>query len=411
MNKKLENEIRCYANISAEAYNTEKVVTDTATDQLEVEATVLKIFRQFEKEASIDPDLPILNRRVHSKQLKTWLNALPKGYECLDASRPWLVYWILHALWILDDMPDQETLSSAVDFLAHCQHEEGGYGGGPGQYPHLGTTYAAVNALAIIGTDEAYDSIDRSSLQKFLWTLRDVDGSFALHKGGEQDIRGAYCAVSVAKMTNTYTDLLFDKTAEWIVSCQTYEGGFGGCPGMEAHGGYAFCGIASLALLNRPKLCDIDALLRWCVNRQMRLEGGFQGRTNKLVDGCYSFWQGAAFPIISAILAQEDKELIETCLFNQGALQEYIVVCCQANDGGLIDKPGKARDIYHTCYTLSGLSIAQHGTGAGDPFVVGSPRNELNRVHPLHNVAPHLVYNAVHYFIRHPPPVKDFRKN
>ena len=27
-------------------------------------------------------------------------------------------------------------------------------------------------------------------------------------------------------------------------------------------------------------------------------EGGFMGRTNKLVDGCYSFWQGAVFPIL-----------------------------------------------------------------------------------------------------------------
>ena len=24
------------------------------------------------------------------------------------------------------------------------------------------------------------------------------------------------------------------------------------------------------------------------------------GRTNKLVDGCYSFWQGAVFPILQA---------------------------------------------------------------------------------------------------------------
>lgn len=24
-----------------------------------------------------------------------------------------------------------------------------------------------------------------------------------------------------------------------------------------------------------------------------------QGRTNKLVDGCYSFWQGGVFPLIS----------------------------------------------------------------------------------------------------------------
>ncbi|KAL4717942.1 hypothetical protein ACJJTC_001360 [Scirpophaga incertulas] len=168
---------------------------------------------------------------------------------------------------------------------------------------------------------------------------------------------GAYCAISIAKLTNTYTEALFDKTAEWIISCQTYEGGFGGCPGMEAHGGYAFCALASLALLNKTSLCDMDALLRWCVNRQMALEGGFQGRTNKLVDGCYSFWQGAAFPIISLILSQESKEMIETVFFNQSALQEYIMICCQAVEGGLVDKPGKYRDIYHTCYTLSGLSI------------------------------------------------------
>ncbi|XP_026760742.1 protein farnesyltransferase subunit beta [Galleria mellonella] len=403
----MENQIRCFEDIFSEAFNNEKVVTDTSSDQVDVETSVFNIYKQFEKNASMDPDLPKLSRHTHSKILKNWLKGLHKSYECLDASRTWLVYWILHSLWLLNDLPDAETLSHIVQFLSHCQNEEGGYGGGPGQYSHLGTTYAAINALSIIGTDAAYDSIDRSSLQKFLWTLRDVDGSFALHKGGEQDIRGVYCALSVAKITNTYTDALFDKTAEWLVSCQTYEGGFAGCPGMEAHGGYAFCGIASLALLNKSHLCDVDALLRWCVNRQMRVEGGFQGRTNKLVDGCYSFWQGAAFPIISAILSQDNKEMIETVFFNQGALQEYLLICCQARDGGLIDKPGKLRDIYHTCYALSGLSVAQHGTGAGDPYVVGSPRNEVNRVHPLHNVAPHLVYNAVHYFIRHPPPVKD----
>lgn len=30
---------------------------------------------------------------------------------------------------------------------------------------------------------------------------------------------------------------------------------------MEAHGGYAFCGIAALTLLGHEKLCDTDALL------------------------------------------------------------------------------------------------------------------------------------------------------
>jgi len=34
----------------------------------------------------------------------------------------------------------------------------------------------------------------------------------------------------------------------------------------------------------------------------MRLEGGFQGRTNKLVDSCYSYWMAALFPILGATL-------------------------------------------------------------------------------------------------------------
>ena len=44
-------------------------------------------------------------------------------------------------------------------------------------------------------------------------------------------------------------------------SCQTYEGGFGACPGAEAHGGYSFCGYATLLLLDHESLCDRESLL------------------------------------------------------------------------------------------------------------------------------------------------------
>lgn len=40
----------------------------------------------------------------------------------------------------------------------------------------------------------------------------------------------------------------------------------------------------------------------------MSLEGGFQGRTNKLVDGCYSFWMGGVFPIIGKMLESLDAD-------------------------------------------------------------------------------------------------------
>jgi prenyltransferase beta subunit len=63
------------------------------------------------------------------------------------------------------------------------------------------------------------------------------------------------------------------------------------------------------------------------------------------------------------------------------ALQKYVLMCCQSPSGGLRDKPsksvfrvleiatrlrdlngsiGRPQDYYHTCYVLSGLSIAQH---------------------------------------------------
>jgi protein farnesyltransferase subunit beta len=40
-------------------------------------------------------------------------------------------------------------------------------------------------------------------------------------------------------------------TADFLLSCQTYEGGFGGEPGNEAHGGYNFCALAALLILGQ----------------------------------------------------------------------------------------------------------------------------------------------------------------
>lgn len=84
--------------------------------------------------------------------------------------------------------------------------------------------------------------------------------------------------------------------------------------------------------------------------RQTPLEGGFQGRTNKLVDGCYSYWQGALFPLVDRLYLNKDlykdnndkkdyKLKTENWLFDQLALQKYIIVCCQDKRGGLRDKP------------------------------------------------------------------------
>lgn len=145
--------------------------------------------------------LPTIHRLQHIKFLETSLRSLATNYECLDSSRPWLIYWILNAAHLLNFRFPDDLLSRVVKFLIKCRSKNGGFGGGPGQIAHLATTYAAVNALCIIGTTEAYDAIDKSSLIRFLYSVReDKIGAFRMDNDGEIDVRGAYCAVSVAKL-------------------------------------------------------------------------------------------------------------------------------------------------------------------------------------------------------------------
>jgi protein farnesyltransferase subunit beta len=84
----------------------------------------------------------------------------------------------------------------------------------------------------------------------------------------------------------------------------------------EAHGGYTSCALFSHFLL-RPvcaasstEIADIDthALLRWAVTQQASAMegGGFRGRTNKLVDGCYGWWVGGLFAVLESLVRGED---------------------------------------------------------------------------------------------------------
>uniref|UniRef100_A0A8C4HJ93 Protein farnesyltransferase subunit beta n=1 Tax=Dicentrarchus labrax TaxID=13489 RepID=A0A8C4HJ93_DICLA len=327
---------------------------------------------------------PALLREQHYQYLKKGLRHLSDAYECLDASRPWLCFWILHSLELLEEPIPTAVASDVCQFLARCQSPTGGFAGGPGQHAHLAPTYAAVNALCIIGTEEAYNVINREKLLDFLWSVKQPDGSFVMHVGGEVDVRSAYCAASVASLTNILTPKLFEDTTNWILSCQNWEGGLSGVPGLEAHGGYTFCGTAALVILGKEHMLDLKALLRWVVSRQMRFEGGFQGRCNKLVDGCYSFWQAGLLPLLHRALFKEGESELsrQRWMFEQQALQEYILLCCQNPAGGLLDKPGKSRDFYHTCYCLSGLSIAQHfgNMDLHHEMILGKEENRLVRL-------------------------------
>lgn len=344
-------------------------------------------------------------------------------HSSLEASQPWLVYWCVHGLDVLDRLTtlvSDELALSVVHFLRRCAHPEGGFGGGPGQQAHSAPTYAAVLSLAILSshpgcTEEALTllrDVRRGILAFHLRCKVSVDlpagagvglGGIRVSKDGEVDTRGAYTALSVASLLGTLTPELSAGVGTWLARCQTYEGGLGGEPDTEAHGGYAFCGLAAAVLVGEQHRLNLPLLLKWASNRQMEREGGFQGRTNKLVDGCYSFWMGALFPLLHALLQQGEVEATPAAssssasssgaaspspapsvvpadhgwLFDTLALQRYVVVSCQMAMGGLRDKPGKSADLYHTCYCLSGLSVAQNSTTLGNSPILGREENLL----------------------------------
>uniref|UniRef100_A0AAQ5XBJ3 Protein farnesyltransferase subunit beta n=1 Tax=Amphiprion ocellaris TaxID=80972 RepID=A0AAQ5XBJ3_AMPOC len=374
----LPTPLRCFSEQhSGEMLADDGVETVTSVEQKKVEHSIEEIISVYKQIHSLPQ--PTLLREQHYQYLKKGLRHLSDAYECLDASRPWLCFWILHSLELLEEPIPTAVASDVCQFLAHCQSPTGGFAGGPGQHAHLAPTYAAVNALCIIGTDEAYNIIDREKLLDFLWSVKQPDGSFVMHVGGEVDVR-----------------------------CQNWEGGLSGVPGLEAHGGYTFCGTAALVILGKEHMLDLKALLRWVVSRQMRFEGGFQGRCNKLVDGCYSFWQAGLLPLLHRALFKEGESELsrQRWMFEQQALQEYILLCCQNPTGGLLDKPGKSRDFYHTCYCLSGLSIAQHfgNMDLHHEIILGREENRLAPTHPVYNICPEKVAQALQHFHRLPVP-------
>lgn len=116
--------------------------------------------------------------------------------------------------------------------------------------------------------------------------------------------------------------------------------------------------------LTKYSCLDVPLLLSWLSAQQTVSEGGFAGRTNKLVDACYSHWIGGCWALLEAAMRgpgkASSKSLPSNSLWNREGLTRYLLCCCQAEAGGLRDKPDTRPDAYHTCYSLAGLNAAQN---------------------------------------------------
>ena len=327
-----------------------------------------------------------------------------------------------------------------IEYLKVCQHPDGGFAGAPHMEAHVASTYSAICTIVYLACDEAYEIINREKMLNYLLRLKHnkdtiespatecskarttKPGAFEIHINGENDMRSTYCSLVVADILNLIKHKkLWESVGDYIASCQTYEGGIACVPFGEAHAGYTYCGLASLLLIGEESKIDIKKLLEWAVNRQLSLEGGFNGRINKLVDSCYNFWQGALAELVDICMKGKANYRGEW-LYNQKAVQGYTLICCQSDKGGLIDKPTKSVGLYHTCYSLSGLSVmqsksmyqklyvehdyTQKNAKENSSMLSGIMGNKLSRTHPLYNLQHEKVDKAKAYFANLGPILK-----
>ncbi|XP_061172532.1 geranylgeranyl transferase type-1 subunit beta-like [Saccostrea echinata] len=307
----------------------------------------------------------------HIKFFERCLQVLPGRYSSLDTNRMTIAFFALSGLDLLNALDkvekDKDRIIQWIYSLQILPNEDGsnicqcGFRGSSTNAVkdsqktedklrldsgHIAMTYTAIASLLILGDD--LDRVNKSAVLQALSQLQQGDGSFCcVPEGSENDMRFVYCAACICYMLNDWSGMDVEKAVHFIQKSQSYEGGIGQGPGLEAHGGSTFCAIAALVLMNKletsftPK--QYKRLQRWCISRQ---QSGFQGRPNKPTDTCYSFWVGATLKLI-------DTYQLSNVECNRGFLMETQ----DAITGGFSKWPDHTPDALHAYLGLGGLSL------------------------------------------------------
>ncbi|KAI5724943.1 hypothetical protein M8J77_009050 [Diaphorina citri] len=179
---------------------------------------------------------------------------------------------------------------------------------------------------------------------------------------GDCDMRFVFCACSICYILDDWSGMDRARCLEFIFRSLSYDGAFGQGPCLESHGGSTYCALASLALMNKLDMLrptQIESLKRWLIFRQ---RSGFQGRPNKPVDTCYTFWIGASLSILNSATWIDEERLLLSVLDTQHMT------------GGLSKWSDTQADILHTYLGIAGLSLLKSHT------------YELAEVYPALNV-------------------------
>lgn len=299
-----------------------------------------------------------LNVDAISHYFMHFVNGIPSAYQALETTLGNIVFFCINGLAILgklDEVLSQERKNEIIEWIYSQQVEPpllGGFRHSSAHYTpnhaveeaHIVMTYSYLASLLLLGDD--LSRVDVPRVMEFLKKMQLPNGSFISHTlNSEDDLRFVYSAATICRILGTNGDLDVEKSIEYILSCQTYEGGFAYRHGDESHGGATYCAIGALDLWGAlDRIQNKKLLAYWFSQRQ---NDGFNGRSHKYSDTCYSFWIGSPLTVLGWYDDIVDVKRLTAFIFSnycgKGQFRS------NAND-----KP----DIVHTYFSLCGLSLA-----------------------------------------------------
>lgn len=299
----------------------------------------------------------------HALYFKKNMRKMPGAYATMDTNRLTLLYFSISGLDLLDRLNDPDIDKKAIIRYIYSYQstlaDNGGFYGYPhvkfesedldkrNNQPHLANTYVALIMLIILGDD--LRGVNRDSLRYTLRKCQLESGCFCCVNSlspidSENDMRFVYCAASICYILDLWDAIDVEKMYQFILASQSFDGAFGICQESEAHGGCTYCATASLAMMGRlgdvPRL---ERLIDWCVKRQ---ELGFQGRIEKPMDSCYSFWIGGSLKLLD----------VQNFL-NAPRCAEFLKKCESPVTGGFKKVPENPPDLLHSYFSICGLSL------------------------------------------------------
>lgn len=149
-----------------------------------------------------------------------------------------------------------------IDWVLSCYKSNiGGFGGNKKQDASLLNTQHALYVLFQLEELAPFLSKNSQKLLSFIALQQHSDGSFSNDSAGEIDTRFSYCAIASLRLLylkdseetsfNSFCknhEINLDKAIEYVLSCQNYDGGFGGLPSGESHAAYTWCCVAFLSI-------------------------------------------------------------------------------------------------------------------------------------------------------------------